>query len=163
MTGMVVAGMQAPAEPTPMPSARALVARADIGRPSNSRPPVAAVPRPAATPASRFQLSGVVARDASNSRSGFALISIDGGPAHLFRVGAPVGDRVLRSVGASSASLASPGGGPTVVLELGKAGSIAAAVPPRPVARVAPVAPAASGVPDPMTPEGSSEAPPNSN
>jgi hypothetical protein len=170
VTGAVVASLRGPDRPpqppTPVPPAPAIVAAAVPSRPTVAPTPVAAPPAAAPTQPSRFQLSGVVAPDGSTSRTGLALISIDGGAAHVFRVGAAVGDRVLQSVSASSASLASPAGGPPVVLELGKPGTAAAAVAPRPaasVARAAPAAPAASDALDPMTPEGSSEAPPHAN
>ena len=173
VTGVVVANLSEPAPqpepPTSMPPPPTVVAAAVPRQPSLAPTPNVAPKAVAPTQPSRFQLSGVVAPDAPTSRSGFALISIDGGAAHVFRVGAPVGDRVLQSVSASSASLASPAGGPPVVLELGKPGTAVAAAASRPVAPVARAtratraAPAASDVPDPMTPEGSSEAPPHSN
>lgn len=175
VTGVVVATLREPEPPapTPVPSPPAIVGRVEVRVPSAPRAPVVAPPAPAPTrTAPHYELSGVVAPN-GGARSGFALISIDGGPAHLFRVGAPVGsDLVLQSVGASSASLATPSGRPMVTLELAQPGATAAAATSRPVAPAAapravrpapPPTAAASGVPDPMTPEGSSEAPPHSN
>ena len=67
---------------------------------------------------SRFRLAAIIASPRA-SGSGVALISVDGKPARVFRVGAPIdGEMVLQSVGARSASVGPAQGMPAVVLEL---------------------------------------------
>ena len=73
---------------------------------------------PAPSTNSRFRLGAVIASRRAGG-SGVALISIDGKPARVFRVGAAVdGAMVLQSVGFRSASIGPPQGAPAVVLEL---------------------------------------------
>jgi general secretion pathway protein C len=79
--------------------------------------PALATAGPAASPASRFSLLGVVA---SNGRDGAALIAVDGRPARPYRVGAQVEEGlVLQSVEPRRVALGStPDGPPSVTLEL---------------------------------------------
>jgi general secretion pathway protein C len=78
----------------------------------------AVVVQTAATPAAhpeseRFQLVGVIAPPAGAAEGGFAIIALDGQPAHTWRVGATVdGNTSLLSVSKRGAEFG-PRGGPT--------------------------------------------------
>jgi general secretion pathway protein C len=102
----------APVTPAPVPVDPAAVARLLGYTPQEA--PGAVV---AASLASRFTLTGVVA---SRSRSGAALIAVDGRPPRPFRVGAALDDSiVLQSVEGRRAVLAASAGGPALLtLEL---------------------------------------------
>jgi general secretion pathway protein C len=115
--GLKLSGRQASVN-VPVPPARqvAAVDPAAIARLLGSAPTAtAAVPAPALSLASRFQLVGVAA--AASSGAGAAVISVDGKPARPYRVGSVIEDGVvLQSVRGRQAVLAN---GPTqVVLEL---------------------------------------------
>ena len=100
-----------PAVRAPAPADPAAVARL-LG----ASPAAASVPTVASL-SSRFTLVGVVA---SRSRTGAALIAVDGRPAKPFRVGAAIDEGlVLQSVEARRATLAASREGPPVLtLEL---------------------------------------------
>lgn len=103
----------------PVPPARPIapVDPAAIARLLGSSPlaAAAAMPAPAVSLASRFQLVGVAA--GVRSGAGAAVISVDGKPARPFRVGATIEEGVvLQSVRGRQAVLAS--GGTQVTLEL---------------------------------------------
>lgn len=106
------AGVAAPAR-APVPADPAAIARLLGASPVSAAPEAA----PMASLASRFNLLGVVAKP---SRSGAALIAVDGKPARPFRVGSVVdGALVLQSVQGRRAVLAASAGGPAVLtLEL---------------------------------------------
>ncbi len=99
-------------------------ARTDLTRLLGARPAEASAAAPAPQEASRFRLLGVMAprhnsRTEGPGHGGLALIAVDGKPARAFAVGAHVdADLVLRAVSLRTASIGSPGGGQTVLLEI---------------------------------------------
>ena len=93
-------------------------------------PPASVAPHPATTGPmrSRFQLSGVVAARTADG-PGIALIGIDGGSPHVYRVGATVdGDLVLRGVTWDRATLGPARGPATVVLDVTAPAALSPAV-----------------------------------
>ena len=86
----------------------ALTASADVSRLLGTALQTEAVPIEAAPQISnRFRLTGVVAPKAP-SEQGLALISVDGNPPRVYRVGAAIdGDLMLRSVNMRTATVAS--------------------------------------------------------
>jgi len=155
--------------------------RADLTRLFGA-PTVAAAPSVQAPAASsRFQLTGVMAPKVPGG-PGIALIAIDGKTPRAYRVGAAIdGDLVLQSVSHRSVAIGPARGAPSVVLEMpplptaatGTLPPVAAmmppgagpvppmAVPPTPVAPVAPIPPAGTGsmpnrfgLPDVVRPSG---------
>ena len=85
-----------------------LTAHADVSRLLGAAPMAEAAPIEAAPQlSSRFRLVGVVAPKPP-SEQGLALISVDGRPSRVYRVGAAIdGDLMLRAVGLRTATLAS--------------------------------------------------------
>jgi len=118
-------GLRLAARPTaavaPVAGARSAVVPdpAAVARLLGSVPTPAALGMPAtvASLASRFNLVGVVARP---SRSGIALISVDGKPAKPFRVGSAVEEGLVLQAVEGRRALLGPGrnGPPAVTLEL---------------------------------------------
>jgi general secretion pathway protein C len=84
--------------------------RGDLSRLLGRAPVVAAAPTEAAPLASsRFRLAGVMAPKVPGEQ-GLALISVDGNPARVYRVGARIeGDFTLREVSLRTATVASAG------------------------------------------------------
>jgi len=100
---------------------------------------------PAAVPAvavDRFKLVGVMV----TGRERIVLISVDGKPARMFRVGETVdGDTVVRDVSARGATLGPRDGGAAVALELSQAAPPATVAAPVPAVQAVPRAPLADG------------------
>jgi hypothetical protein len=123
LTGVLFWNIDAPgtspealaSDPAPASPARSLASPAPFPSPQVSVVPSAVTPQPAV---SRYQLSGVLAAARADG-PGIALISIDGGSAQAFRVGAAVdGDLVLKGVSPSGATLGTASGPATVRLEV---------------------------------------------
>lgn len=99
-------------------------AHADLTRMFGSAPPPVSAAPAAVVESNRFRLFGVVAPVVSEgaippSKTGVALIAIDGRPARAYKVGARVDDDlVLQAVSRRSASIGPAEGAATVVLEL---------------------------------------------
>ncbi len=85
-----------------------MTANADVSRLLGAAPPAELEPVEAAPQiSSRFRLTGVVAPK-SSSDQGLALISVDGNPPRVYRVGAAIdGDLMLREVHLRTATVAS--------------------------------------------------------
>ena len=83
-------------------------ANADVSRLLGAAPQAESAPIEAAPPiSSRFRLTGVVAPK-QPSQQGLALISVDGNPPRVYRVGAAIdGDLMLREVSLRNATVAS--------------------------------------------------------
>ena len=156
-----VSSPQAPAFAVPID--RAAPPRGDLARLFGA-PPVVAVAEEARPEApSRFRLLGVMAPRSSTAEGtgayGLALIAVDGKPPRAFAVGAKLdSDLVLQSVGLRTASLGSPQGSRSVLLELPAlpapaTGTLPApgALPPAVPAAMAPIRPGApsAAVPPP--------------
>jgi general secretion pathway protein C len=135
---------QAPAFAVPID--RAAPPRGDMARLFGA-PPVVAVAEEARPEApSRFRLVGVMAPRSSTAEGtgayGLALIAVDGKPPRAFAVGAKLDtDLVLQSVGLRTASLGTPQGARSVLLELPALPAPATGTLPAPGAP-APAAPA---------------------
>ena len=84
------------------------LANVDVSRLLGAAPQAEAVPVEAAPQiSSRFRLTGVVAPQRA-SEQGLALISVDGNPPRVYRVGAAIdGDLMLREVSLRTATVAS--------------------------------------------------------
>lgn len=116
--GLKLGSGAAPAAPAAVSARGALVPDpAAVARLLGSGPAVPTAAAPAPSLASRFSLVGVAA---GRSRSGVALISVDGKPAKPFRVGSAVDEGlVLQAVEGRRAVLAASRQGPPVLtLEL---------------------------------------------
>jgi general secretion pathway protein C len=169
-------GVQAPQAPAyAVPIDRAAPPRGDLTRLFGAAPVLAVAEEARPEAPSRFRLIGVMAPKSSIAQGtgayGLALIAVDGKPARAFAVGARLdSDLVLQSVGLRTASLGSPQGARSVLLELPALPAPATGVLPAPGAP-APAAPApvmrpnsvpvpsvppimAPGVPQPMQPAG---------
>ena len=167
-------GVQAPQAPAyAVPIDRAAPPRGDLTRLFGAAPVLAVAEEARPEAPSRFRLIGVMAPKSSIAQGtgayGLALIAVDGKPARAFAVGARLdSDLVLQSVGLRTASLGSPQGARSVLLELPALPAPATGVLPAPGAP-APAAPApvmrpnsvpvpsvppimAPGVPQPMQP-----------
>ena len=85
-----------------------LTANADVSRLLGAAPPAELAPLEVAPQvSSRFRLTGVVAPK-SGGDQGLALISVDGNPPRVYRVGAAIdGDLMLREVNLRTATVAS--------------------------------------------------------
>ena len=151
-----VSSPQAPAFAVPVD--RAPPPRGDLARLFGA-PPVVAVAEEARPEApSRFRLLGVMAPRSSTAEGtgayGLALIAVDGKPPRAFAVGAKLdSDLVLQSVGLRTASLGTPQGARSVLLELPAlpapaTGTLPAPGSPAPAAplTMAPVRPATPAV-----------------
>jgi hypothetical protein len=123
LTGVLFWNIDAPgtspealaSDPAPASPSRSLASPAPLPSPQVSVVPSAVTPQPAV---SRYQLSGVLAAARADG-PGIALISIDGGSAQAFRVGAAVdGDLVLKGVSPSGATLGTARGPATLRLEV---------------------------------------------
>jgi general secretion pathway protein C len=126
-------------------------------------PASSAAPPPAITavdPAARFTLVGVVA---DRTRSGVALLSIEGQPARPYSVGARIEERYrLHSVTARSATLTGPESGTRFTVPLATPGTLPArpvaalpggpGLPARPAAATASAPPAGAGTAAPSIP-----------
>ena len=99
-----VAGARSPVVPDPAAVARLLG--------SVQAPAALGMPAPVASLASRFNLVGVVARP---SRSGIALISVDGKPAKPFRVGSAIEEGLVLQAVEGRRAVIGPAKGPAAV------------------------------------------------
>jgi general secretion pathway protein C len=156
-----VSSPQAPAYAVPID--RAAPPRGDLARLFGA-PPVVAVAEEARPEApSRFRLVGVMAPRSStpegNGAYGLALIAVDGKPPRAFAVGAKLDtDLVLQSVGLRTASLGTPEGARSVLLELPALPAPATGTLPAPGAPASPPPPVMSpavrpaAVPAPVPP-----------
>lgn len=90
----------------------------------------------------RFKLVGVMISGSERS----VLITVDGKPARMFRVGETVdGDIVVRNVSERGATLGPREGGAAMALELSQAPPLATVAAPVPTAQAVPKAPLADG------------------
>jgi len=155
-----VSSPQAPAYAVPID--RAAPPRGDLARLFGA-PPVVAVAEEARPEApSRFRLVGVMAPRSSapegNGAYGLALIAVDGKPPRAFAVGAKLDtDLVLQSVGLRTASLGTPQGARSVLLELPAlpapaTGTLPAPGAPAPTVMTPAVRPAVVPAPAPASP-----------
>ena len=155
-----VSSPQAPAYAVPID--RAAPPRGDLARLFGA-PPVIAVAEEARPEApSRFRLVGVMAPRSSapegNGAYGLALIAVDGKPPRAFAVGAKLDtDLVLQSVGLRTASLGTPQGARSVLLELPAlpapaTGTLPAPGAPAPTVMTPAVRPAVVPAPAPAPP-----------
>ena len=116
-----VTSPQAPAFAVPID--RAAPPRGDLARLFGAPPVVAVAEESRPEAPSRFRLVGVMAPRSSTPEGtgayGLALIAVDGKPPRAFAVGAQLDtDLVLQSVGLRTASIGTPQGARSVLLEL---------------------------------------------
>lgn len=114
--------------PTGSEAVRVAPASSAASQPVDAAVLAASVPASAAEPAvaeARFKLAGILNKDGQ----GLAMISVDGAPARMFRVGETVqGDVIVRSLTSRGVELGARDGTSIVALEVAPA-SLPAAVP----------------------------------
>ena len=130
-------------------------ARADLARLLGVPPVEATVAVAAPEASSRFKLLGIMApkhgRTDGPSHGGLALIAVDGKPARAFPVGAHLdADLVLRSVSLRTASIGTPQGAQTVLLEIPPLAAAATGTLPLAGSMPAPVVAPVPAVPPPV-------------